>query len=177
MTDGLLEPDLSMKSCSKCDGVWLPSQAYWAWLERQHGTTRSEPTLSTGVDQIAPAADPPLARRCPECGHFLTRAKVGHGLTFHVDRCGTCGGMWFNHGEWDALRAQQLHTRLHFVFSAAWQAAVAREDRLTAHEEILRQKLGATDLDEIKRVKQWIESHPHRAELFAYLQPEDAGHV
>jgi hypothetical protein len=83
--------------------------------------------------------------------------------------------MWFNRGEWDVLRARELHTRLHFVFSAAWQAAVAREERSTAHEAILRQKLGAADLEEIKRIKRWIESHPHKSELYAYLQPEEVG--
>jgi Zn-finger nucleic acid-binding protein len=171
MSDQLLEAHLPIKSCPRCKGVWLQSQHYWDWLEWQKANPESPPTANTSSPTDI-ATDTPPARRCPECGHFLTHAKVGHGLSFHIDRCGTCGGMWFNPGEWEALRAMNLHAQAHFIFSAAWQASVAREDRQAAHEEILRQKLGVADLDEIRRVKKWIEAHPHRSELYAYLQPD-----
>jgi Zn-finger nucleic acid-binding protein len=178
LSDQLLDEQLSAKRCARCGGSWLHAQDYWDWLERQkNGSASSAPVEPTSVVP-APVviADATLARRCPECGHFLTHAKVGHGVLFHLDRCGTCGGLWFNAGEWPALRERQLHTQVHFVFSAAWQARIVREELMVAREAIVREKIGAADLDEIKRVKQWLDAHPHRAELYAYLMPEADRH-
>src|SRR5205823_3023063 len=152
-----------------CGGSWVHAQHYWDWLERQKSgspTSRSDEPASSNIGESG------LARRCPECGHFLAHAKVGHGLAFHIDRCTTCGGMWFNAGEWQTLRDRGLHTQVHFVFSAAWQAKLLREELSAAREQILRDRLGDGDLNEVKRIKQWIDSHPHRVELYAYLVPE-----
>jgi Zn-finger nucleic acid-binding protein len=175
LSDQPLEEQLPAKQCSRCGGSWVHAQDYWDWLERQkagptHGVTSDSPAL-------VPRAHPARPRRCPECGHFLTHAKVGNGVMFHLDRCGTCGGIWFNAGEWQALRERQLHTQVHFVFSAAWQARVAREEQSAAREQILRGKLGAADLDEIKRVKRWIDAHQQRAALYAYLLPSEERHL
>lgn len=173
LVDCFLEPYLPAKSCPRCDGVWLPSPDYWAWLQRQEVAAESPAVDKDGAKSVDADAQP--AQRCPDCGHFLSHAKVGHGVTFQIDRCGTCGGMWFNKGEWDALRARNLHTQAHFIFSPAWQSAIACDQRREAHEAILLQKLGSADLDEIRRIKKWVEMHPHRAELHAYLQPHEPG--
>src|SRR5437763_1861151 len=114
-----LAEQLPAQACDRCGGSWVHARHYWDWLERQKcgsATSRSDQPASSDIEQSG------LARRCPECGHFLTHAKVGHGLPFHIDRCTTCGGMWFNAGEWQALRERNLHTQVHFVFSAARQA-------------------------------------------------------
>jgi Zn-finger nucleic acid-binding protein len=113
--------------------------------------------------------DSVAAKLCPECGRFLIRHKVGHGVDFCIDRCTACGGIWLDANEWQQLRRRGLHDDLHFVFSAAWQAGLHREDDLTRHEHMLAQKLGAADAAEIRRIKQWIDAHPHRAALCAYL--------
>ena len=109
------------------------------------------------------------AKLCPECGRFLTRAKVGHGVGFHLDRCGACGGTWFDANEWEVLRARNLHDDVHFIFSAAWQAHVARREREEAHERLMAEKLGDADWAEVKRIRAWLHGHPQRSQLYAAL--------
>jgi Zn-finger nucleic acid-binding protein len=113
--------------------------------------------------------DSKRAKLCPQCGRLLARARVGHGLPFYLDRCASCGGFWFDAGEWDALLAVGLHTEAHHVFSDTWQAEVLRQERQQQHERLMIAKLGEVDWREIHRIKEWIEGHPHRAELYAVL--------
>jgi hypothetical protein len=46
---------------------------------------------------------------------------------------------------------------------------VARAARERGEEEVLRKKLGDETWDEIRRVKHWLDGHPKRGELMAYL--------
>ena len=99
----------------------------------------------------------------------MTRAKVGRGAAFEIDRCGGCGGTWLDAREWEALRRLGLHDDIHFIFSAAWQADVAREERERMRDQMLLTKLGEADWAEIQRVREWLLAHRHRDELSAYL--------
>ena len=101
--------------CAQCGGQWVESKRYWAWLEtpgRNESPAVSSDANYTVVDSIK-------AKICPECGHLLSRAKVGHGANFHIDRCAHCGGIWFDALEWESLRALGLHDDVHFIFSKA----------------------------------------------------------
>jgi len=163
----VVEPGLLGSGCSKCNGCWIPMENYWKWIELQ-------PVQAGAANGDSPASpvDTGPAKRCPDCSHFLGHHRVGHGLTFYLDHCGTCGGFWFDAGEWDMLKSRGMHTQVHHIFSPAWQAAVAREDRAAAHEQTLRSKLGDADYDEGMRIKEWIAAHERRAELYAMILPE-----
>jgi Zn-finger nucleic acid-binding protein len=162
-----VEGGLSAKVCSSCDGKWIDGTQYMKWLDAQG---HKPPERPSGIQTtITVARDSGPAKLCPTCGRFLTRSKVGHGIDFHLDRCPACGGIWFDSGEWEILKAHNLHDDVHFVFSTAWQAEIARADRAKRHEQLLEQKLGANDLKEIKRIKIWLDTHAERAELYAYL--------
>jgi hypothetical protein len=58
---------------------------------------------------------------------------------------------------------------MHFVFSDAWQAEIARIDRQRQHDRLLREKLGEADFAKIQQIKTWLDSHPHRVEMYAIL--------
>jgi Zn-finger nucleic acid-binding protein len=141
------------------------------WRDGQHGAARAMPDV---IEHSSEETDS-RARLCPECGRLLRRAKVGRGIDFHLDRCGHCGGVWFDPNEWETLRRHGLHDDVHFVFSAAWQAEVARQDRDTLHQKTLERMLGSQDLAEIHRIKHWLGEHPRRAELLAVLITGSAG--
>src|SRR5688500_17875140 len=162
-----LDPGLPSAACPKCGGQWVESTRYWKWLDAQGGKTPERAPEPGAVElQVTESSK---AKLCPECGRFLTRAKVGHGVAFILDRCGNCGGVWLDANEWQALKARNLHDNLHEIFSGAWQAAVAKEAREKAHDQLLREKLGDADFNEVKRVKAWLDGHPKRAELYAVL--------
>jgi Zn-finger nucleic acid-binding protein len=94
---------------------------------------------------------------------------VGHGVSFHLDRCGRCGGIWFDRNEWEILEANGLHDDVHLVFSEAWQAAVRQSDQQQVEEDRLRVLLGDESLARIQQIKQWLDGHPKKSQLYAYL--------
>jgi Zn-finger nucleic acid-binding protein len=161
-----LEQQLAASRCTTCKGYWIAPKDYWAWL----GDRQILPDPPQAENPISlPVKETETPKFCPDCGRFMRRTKVGHGIEFAVDRCGNCGGFWLDANEWEILKSRHIHERLHFVASDAWQAEVAREDREKGHEQIVLTKLGPEDLEKIKAIKAWIDSHPRRAELCAFL--------
>ncbi|HEX8913253.1 MAG TPA: zf-TFIIB domain-containing protein [Humisphaera sp.] len=159
---------LTASRCPACGGHWVAGDVYLQWVAAQG--RQPGPTSAPTTDQPPPELrDSTKAKLCPACGRLLTRARVGHGLSFHLDRCGGCAGFWFDAGEWDALLARGLHDDAHHVFSDAWQADVLRDDRRHQRERLMLGKLGAADWAEAQRVKAWLDGHPHRAEILAHL--------
>lgn len=161
-----LEPKLFSSRCSKCDGVFISAEQYGQWLHL-HGENLPEKPSEESM-KIAPA-ESFGAKFCPECKFMLMKYKVGHKLSFAINRCSHCGGMWFDKNEWEVLKSRNLHDDIHFVFSHAWQSAVRAEEHQTAMDEILRREIGDADLEEIRRIRAWLHAHPRSAELYAYL--------
>src|SRR5271155_18060 len=98
-----VEPGLFGSECRKCGGGWIPSDNYWKWIELNPATPAEAAGASPGS-----AVDTGPAKRCPDCSHFLGHHKVGHGLKFYLDHCNTCGGFWFDAGEWDLLKSKGM---------------------------------------------------------------------
>lgn len=55
------------------------------------------------------------------------------------------------------------------IFTAPWQSQVRSEESRRAQEEIYRRKFGEEGFDEIQRMKEWIDVHPRKQEIIAYL--------
>jgi len=165
-----LEPKLRALRCPTCGGHWIGAAQYWMW-RNQHGPSLPERTPDH-VESELPVTDTAKAKLCPECQRLLTRYRVGHGTSFVIERCGNCAGVWLDANEWESLRARNLHDDLHFIFSEAWQNAVGREQREQAREKLMTSKLGEADVDELKRIKAWLDNHPHKSELYAMLLNE-----
>jgi len=157
-------------TCSHCGGHWVNADEYWKWLEA-HG-----PNLPERRPQEAeslPVEDSARAMICAECGHILTRCRVGGEIRFHLDRCATCGGMWFDRNEWEVLRERNLHDDAHFVFSAAWQHALGEEERRQAYLRRIISILGHEDFEKVCEFKKWALAHPERGTIEGYFSSDD----
>ncbi|HWQ34061.1 MAG TPA: zf-TFIIB domain-containing protein [Blastocatellia bacterium] len=164
-----LESNLTSRHCDKCGGNWIQSFEYWKWRE-QHREKVGEPEQTP----VPTAPNPPatgalVAKYCPECRSILVRYKVGHGVSFALDQCGNCGGVWFDRDEWEALKARGLHDDVYTIFTSPWQSCVRKEESVRNQEQIYVKKFGEEGLDEIKRMKEWIDNHPRRHEILAFL--------
>ena len=64
--------------------------------------------------------------RCPKCGSQMKEVAIGKVL---VDQCGSCGGVYFDAGEFEALAKQQhsVSPALEKLFSWMPSWAVARD--------------------------------------------------
>jgi len=161
-----IESNLNALECSNCQGRWIQSYQYWKWRDG----------LGKDVPDELPAQGPELevedstgAKLCPECGHILIRHPVGHGISFWLDRCGNCGGVWFDHNEWETLKGRNLHDDIHLIFSAIWQKQVRKEDHEKAMKDFYENKFGPADFAKVKEIKTWIDNHPLKSELQAFL--------
>lgn len=162
-----LPEGLAAKRCAACEGHWIEHAAYWKWRE-------GHPPMGAGAGGagVPPRAqDSGAGKLCPNCSAMLIRWKVGHGLDFYLDRCGHCGGIWFDGQEWQAIAAKNMQERVHLIFSEDWQSDVLRQEHRAAHDKLFAKLLGESDLAKVKQFKQWLDGHPRRSELYAYLEP------
>jgi Zn-finger nucleic acid-binding protein len=152
--------------CDKCSGVWIQAKAYWRWL-KSHGSILPEKPLSEGID--LDVEDSKGIKICVDCGHFLTKAKVGHGVLFHIDRCETCGGVWLDGNEWDVLKSRNLHDEIHLVFSPYWQREIREKMREAEYESWVKGKLGIEVYLRAKEFKEWLQAQADINVIRAYL--------
>ncbi len=168
LEDHTLQTNLLSHACPTCGGQWVSGKTYWAWHD-QHGDNLAE---RVSTDDEPSVAESDVAKLCPECGHILGRYRVGRDLAFSLDHCTNCYGIWFDKNEWEILRARNLHDDIHYVFSEAYQSGVFKADQAAARRKSWMDRLGEHDFAEIVRIKRWIEGHPKRRELLAYLLNE-----
>lgn len=160
-----LPEGLQVLRCPSTGGMWLRSQDYRNWVAMHpQETPVSEPS---GAD-VSPGDR--LAKRCPDDGRLLIRHRVGHGLPFHIDRCGACGGIWLDVGEWQALRSANLHDALARIVGSAWQARVLAEELAQARQRTLKQKLGESDYARTQEFVAFLQDHPQRDVILAWRQ-------
>jgi Zn-finger nucleic acid-binding protein len=186
-----LEPGLKARLCPHCRGHWIPFADYLPWVEAGAATTDTPPAdkpselfgdlpgttvapPSNGAAPINVATSPPAApaakvRLCPECGRFLRRYHLGMGIEFDVERCGGCAGVWCDRGKWPRLRAAGAHSRLHLLFSDSHQAKLKEEQLRKRQEDRVRSILGDADHARAREFKAWVDAHPQRATIRAFL--------
>lgn len=159
-----LDENLQARECSKCGGYWISSSRYHKWLETHGQALPEKPLTEVGLT----VEDSQSAKLCPECGRIMIKYKVGHGVTFYLDRCAGCGGVWLDKNEWEVLKSRNLHDDLHCIFTTHWQQGVLAEETAKRLESIYAEKFGA-DYEEINRFKGWLEDRPAKSEILAFL--------
>jgi Zn-finger nucleic acid-binding protein len=161
-----LDQDLVSWKCANCQGQWINSFQFSKWVE-QHRFNHHDQPSSQHLELTS--NETKSAKVCPECGRIMAKFKVGYSLPFSLDRCGNCGGIWFDKNEWEILQGSNLRDQIHLIFSAAWQYRVRHEEQARHLEELFKERVGEADFAEIKRVRDWLRKHPHRLELYGYL--------
>jgi Zn-finger nucleic acid-binding protein len=131
-----LDTGLLAGQCTQCFGHWISSENYWTWLDRreqQASQQASQPLkrrptiLLNTADSLLPVVDNATANFCVDCARLMTKSKVGRGLSFYLDRCSHCHGVWLDQYEWENLKQLDLHHQIHYMFSSAWQFSVRQE--------------------------------------------------
>lgn len=164
-----LDEFLAVHACESCEGQWISSYDYWHWLEWETSDAPVQPCSSIDLSDRLEFSDNTRATFCPECHHLMRRARVGHGLEFYLDRCSHCGGSWFDKGEWELLKACNIHNKVHLVFSEAWQSQIRQAEFNRVLEETYRSALGNDDYAQALLIRSWLEQHPHRDYILSLL--------
>ncbi len=165
-----IEPNLFAEVCSKCKGKWISSDNYQSWLD-SHGTILPEVSVGGSHGMSIPEFE--LARLCPKDRRILIKYKIGRNLSFTIDRCGNCGGVWLDDPEWTSLKERNLHDELNKIFTDHWQDEVQQEETRKTLEQIYRKKFGEDDYKKIKDFKIWIENHEKSGEIMAFIRDKN----
>jgi Zn-finger nucleic acid-binding protein len=170
MLSTYLEKTLPAHTCPTCGGIWVASTHYWTWLEEHSALLPKEPDNAVSP---SPTTDMKRAGICPWCGHLLLKYKVAHDIPFTLDQCGHCNSFWFDKHEWEALKSRNLHNAVHKVFTDPWQRRLREEESQHHWQAFYLQKFGTADYAEIQRIRAWLQQHPERDRLIAYLINEN----
>lgn len=169
MKEVALANRLPAHRCPACEGTLLMLSAYRQWRDDPEIAPALE--ASPVIHGLVAVEDAPGARACPRCQRLMQRLRVSTDLPdFRVDRCTPCQSVWFDRGEWAALADDGLAWRLDEVLSDGWQRQLQQADLRTRREQALRARLGDDCLDELVRVRAWLDQQPRREELLALLR-------
>ena len=143
---------------------------YGAWQET------ADPGESTPEGEevvVIPERKSGKGKICPECKVILIPSKVGRGHSFRIDRCGQCGGFWFDRNEWEALRGSGLHRDIHEMATVVWQRNIRKDEMRQIMEKIYRERFDEGTLRKLTEIHAWIHAHPQKKEVLSYLLDED----
>ncbi|MEM7129474.1 MAG: rhomboid family intramembrane serine protease [Chloroflexota bacterium] len=91
--------------CPHCGGLWCEPEA---WNREQlgahpdFGTYQNAPSVERAPNIFTQGQS---ELECPECSRTLTSLMMGTPAICDVEQCDRCGGIWFDHKEWDHLEA------------------------------------------------------------------------
>jgi Zn-finger nucleic acid-binding protein len=100
----------------------------------------------------------------------LARYRVVRDAPFTLDRCRNCHGVWFDRDEWQLLAARGLAVRLDDVFSDEWQRDIRQAEQAAAIERMFENRLGAAEFLRAREVRDWLNIHPKKSDVLAYLE-------
>lgn len=162
-----LEDSLTASECEKCNGIWIKASHYWRWLKAHGDILPEKPEEHTAT---LCSDETKEIKICPDCGHFLTRRKVGHGIDFHIERCATCGGIWLDKNEWEVLKSRNLHDEIHFVFSTTWQEDIIQKEQKQFYSDQTMKILGEKDYKYVDESNNWLAQHPKTGTHYGVLE-------
>lgn len=165
-----IEEDLTALKCTNCEGCWVNSANYWSWHETNSG---KEPSVEDGEVLELTERKSEKGKICPECLAILIPGKVGRGHDFRIDRCGHCGGFWFDKNEWEVLRSSGLHREIHKVATHVWQRNIRKEATKAIMRKIYEERFDGETLGRLSEIHKWIHEHPQKDEIVSYLLDDE----
>jgi len=154
-------------NCTDCGGMVMSMEDWRAW--KAADPAREPHAIDDEVIEVFDAAS---VRHCPECDRLMQRLRVSAGPDFRIDRCIACQNLWFDQGEWRALVSRGLANRLDELLSDGWQRRLQTEEVREVRLAALRRRYGNDCIDELDRIRVWLDTQPHRDELLALLRAD-----
>lgn len=155
-----IEKDLKSYQCKLCTGNWVELEDYICWDSAKASSLKSE------IKEIPQEVKE--AKLCCKCNRIMLKFKVSPIVEFSLDRCMTCGGIWFDCLEWESVKSEGLIDKLNLIFTSAWQENIRKEKSIETIELLYKQKFGVA-YGKIHTIKSWLNDYEHREDFFAYL--------
>lgn len=156
--------DTSSYLCSKCQGLWLLNTEIPEYSEVS--------TVDNGNSPPDPSKNDQVTGLCPAGHGIMIRAKVDSSDPFYLEKCVTCGGIWFDKGEAQRLVESNFLQNLGELWSRAWQHKQRKEQNRSNFLEINRKLLGDDAFQAIMDLVLQLKDHPEKGRAIALLQQE-----
>ncbi|MEM7433482.1 MAG: hypothetical protein AAF351_16275, partial [Pseudomonadota bacterium] len=88
-----------------------------------------------------------------------------------IDYCAHCEDVWLDAGEWELIESVVGSTELANITSQPWQYRVNQNTIDKMSRDRLRESLG-DDFEQLEDLCDWVDKHPARLEILAYLTRE-----
>lgn len=147
--------------CPGCGGMFVPRMLVELLDEEAVPATAPQESLDAQTG------------RCPVDRSILTRAEIDLGADrppIHLERCGSCRGVWFDAGEWSSLAESQLLERIDEFWTAEWRARQRRERDAASHDQRVRDAFGPELHDALQDLARQLQGHPRRSQALAFLR-------
>ena len=144
--------------CARCGGLFVPQSAV---------------SSAEIEDAIAPAGKHDAETgRCPLDHTILSRAEIilTPELTLHLDRCGSCRGIWFDAGEWRAMADHHLLENIDQFWTAAWRARQRHQQEEQSYDRRLRESFGPELYASLQEIAAKLKGHDRRSQALAFLR-------
>ncbi|MFE4107377.1 TFIIB-type zinc ribbon-containing protein [Almyronema epifaneia] len=173
LVEGQLSAGPTAYGCPQCQGNWIAPEHYSQWQasQPQPPPPQAVKVAPSMLDlDFEPAELDNRAALCPDCSHYLVRAKVNlKHAAFYVERCPNCKGFWCDRGEWQVLQQLDLHTHLESLFSSEWQNRVRTLEQAERERQATVEKLGSDLAYQVFQLAEKLENHPNGDFGVAYL--------
>lgn len=145
-----LEPSLIAAGCEKCGGVLLPLLNYQYWLTTLEGSVDSH----LDIDHLQ---DNKQAMICPKCARFMIKYRIDIDQSNKLDVCANCSEVWLDKGEWELLKALDVHEKLPLITTNRWQQDLNQQFLKDLQEKRYRDTLGDTAYYKSADFKMWLD--------------------
>lgn len=153
-------------TCTECGGNWILIEDYVVWKE-------NNPDFNVADDITCEAVDTETALLCPQSGKIMRKFRITSKRPHRLDYSAFVGGVWLDKGEWDLIKQDGLAGSLNAVLSVQWQKNIRIDTAKVNFTSLYTDKFGEESYSKLKEIRQWLDDHPNKADLRAYLLAED----
>lgn len=163
-TSELMKPSSnSPYLCQNCGGMWLlnTSNSDFNSISIEN---IDESTVENDFDGVTGL--------CPSGHGIMIRAKVEIDEPFYLEKCTSCGGIWFDKGEWHRIAENNLAENLGLIWSKSWQRKQSKEKNRESFLKTNRKILGEDIFKTIIELSEKLKQHPAKERAVSLLRHE-----
>lgn len=164
-----LAKNLLGQSCIGCKAVTFSLGNYLHFLERSGSI---EEGFDKEHDDPVIQDDTKKALICG-CGQIMSKYRMGQDSDRRIDYCYACQTIWLDEGEWNHLKANNLHRSINKIFTDSYQRNLRLEKTKVVLKRNYETQLGSQDYTQLKAIRDWINNNQNKQVLMDYLNAQD----